>query len=132
MDQAPKSQWSVLLNLLQDRITETAEANKDDAQSMSLEAHNAYNRAAFASLRGEIASRDDIPNAVMNPPTQMLTLTFYGGWNETSCHGCLDFRDADDVTRRSPRQRERARRCHKGRLAAMHFRCALWGTPHGA
>ncbi|KAI1386656.1 uncharacterized protein F4822DRAFT_323291 [Hypoxylon trugodes] len=64
---------------------------------MSLEEHNAYYCAVFDQVLQEIASRDDIPNAVMEPPAESLTLTFYGGWNNYLCLGCADFYDTEDI-----------------------------------
>ncbi|KAI1775065.1 hypothetical protein F4818DRAFT_417685 [Hypoxylon cercidicola] len=92
-----KSQWSILLNLLRDRVTDATNVARDNGQHRSLEEHDAYYRAVFSKVREEVAARDDIPNAVMDPPTETLILTFHGGWNETACLGCLDFHDADDV-----------------------------------
>ncbi|KAI0889212.1 uncharacterized protein GGS22DRAFT_184786 [Annulohypoxylon maeteangense] len=64
---------------------------------MTLEQHNSYYRSIFDRVREESASRDDIPNAVMENPTKELTLTFYGRWNEHICLGCVDFHDTNDI-----------------------------------
>ncbi|KAI0161029.1 hypothetical protein GGR52DRAFT_562625 [Hypoxylon sp. FL1284] len=91
---APTSQWSALLNLLKARLDE---ASREDGQQMSLEDHNASYRAVFARVRKEVSSRDDIPNAVMDPPARNLHLTFHGGWNKKDCLGCLNYHDANDI-----------------------------------
>ncbi|KAI1759695.1 hypothetical protein GGR53DRAFT_128815 [Hypoxylon sp. FL1150] len=93
----PKSQWSALLNLLKEQIAQAAKLARDNKTVMSLEEHNAYYRAVFGRVREEVASRKDIPNAVMDPPTQMLTMTFYGGWHEVCCIGCLDYYPTNDI-----------------------------------
>ncbi|KAI6091240.1 hypothetical protein F4821DRAFT_255056 [Hypoxylon rubiginosum] len=94
---SPKSQWSALLNLLKDRLDQATKLVPDNGMAMSLKKHNAYYRAVFDRVREEVASRTDIPNAVMNPPTQMITLTFHGGWNKAHCLGCLDWHGTDDI-----------------------------------
>ncbi|KAI1208401.1 uncharacterized protein F4807DRAFT_461729 [Annulohypoxylon truncatum] len=92
-----KPQWSALLELLSKRLDKAAIAVRDSGREMTPEEHNAYYRAIFDEVRGEAASRDDIPNAIMEKPVKELTLTFYGRWNDPVCLGCLDFNDTNDT-----------------------------------
>ncbi|OTA59199.1 hypothetical protein K449DRAFT_436160 [Hypoxylon sp. EC38] len=87
-------QWGSLLQLLSERLDE---ATKTGGQEMSVEGHKAHYRAIFNKVREEAASRDDIPNAIMEKPTKTLILTFYGKWKQPACLGCVDFHDTNDV-----------------------------------
>ncbi|KAI2466261.1 hypothetical protein F4781DRAFT_406526 [Annulohypoxylon bovei var. microspora] len=93
----PKPQWSALLKLLDKHLDKAAIELREGGRELSPEEHNAFYHAIFDKVRAEVASRDDIPNAVMEEPTKTLTLTFYGRWNEPVCLGCLDFHDKNDI-----------------------------------
>lgn len=94
---AHKPQWKALLQLLSERLDEATRTVEEGGQEMSVEDHNTYYRAIFNKVREEAASRDDIPNTIMEKPTKTLILTFYGKWNEPVCLGCVDFHDTNDV-----------------------------------
>ncbi|KAI2621284.1 hypothetical protein GGR54DRAFT_639414 [Hypoxylon sp. NC1633] len=92
-----KPQWSVLIKILRARVNEARKAAAERGQEMSLEEHNAYYRGVFDNVREEVASRDDIPNAIMEKPTQTLNLSFYAGWSKPVCLSCLNFQRGDDI-----------------------------------
>ncbi|KAI1460286.1 hypothetical protein F4805DRAFT_388812 [Annulohypoxylon moriforme] len=92
-----KPQWNAVLGLLSRYLDKAAVEVRESGRKMTAEEHNSYYQAIFNKLREELASRDDIPNAIMEKPTKELTLTFYGKWNEPICIGCVDFHETSDI-----------------------------------
>lgn len=78
---SPQMQWDALLQLIATRTNEAMETataavaavaqtqdDKEQQQTWTAAEHNAHYRATFEALREEVASRDDIPDAIATLP----------------------------------------------------------------
>ena len=91
-------QWESLLQLISQRVDEAIEAGKEAQEARTTEEHDRYYRAVFDKLLDEVASRNDIPNAVMRTPLRALTLTFCHSSLAGQCPCCLDYLDLTTAT----------------------------------
>lgn len=102
---SPQMQWDALLQLIATRTNEAMETataaaaavaqTQDDKeqqqQTWTAAEHNAHYRATFEALREEVASRDDIPDAIATPPgIRRLRLVFCPARLAGRCPCCLD------------------------------------------
>lgn len=101
---SPQMQWDALLQLIATRTNEAMETataaaaavaqtqdDKEQQQTWTAAEHNAHYRATFEALREEVASRDDIPDAIATPPgIRRLRLVFCPARLAGRCPCCLD------------------------------------------
>lgn len=92
-----RPQWDLLTELISDRALEAVKASRDVNATRTPAEHHAYFRTVYERMREEAAARDDIPNALTDPPLQELRLEFAPHSYSGRCPCCFDFENFPSV-----------------------------------